>query len=114
MLLLLVLWTVLASVGRKRFDRQRHLCVWRVRYWWIAITPDGDRIDLCDPTPCDPSKPLPEPTDAAGGDADADPRVWRLTEKESGCVIKVKCRPQRADGETVSQSMYSCLHTHTQ
>ena len=70
-------------------------------YWWLRITPDGDRADITEPTACDITKAVPS-TDAPPGPGDADPRVHRLTEADLGCCVKVVCRPRRGDGETVS------------
>jgi len=69
-------------------------------FWWMRITPDGDRLDITPPTKCDTSLPLPS-ADSPPGESDADPRVHRLVADDLGCCIKVVCRPFRNDGEGV-------------
>lgn len=52
-------------------------------YWWMRIR-EGVRETL--------SEPRPRSTRVD------DPSLYRLTDLDVGCVLKVKCRPVRADG----------------
>jgi hypothetical protein len=80
-------------------------------YWWFRIK-GGKRVQIGDPRPIDPSVSLDDIRScvARGKEIDQqdseedrkklcdDPRVLLLTEEDDGCVLKVKCRPVRADG----------------
>lgn len=56
-------------------------------YWWMRIK-DGVRENISEPTPISQG----EQTNAN------DPRNYEITDKDVGCVLKVKCRPIRNDG----------------
>lgn len=60
-------------------------------YWWMRIR-NGEREQLGDPRPVDPSLVTTPPS------ADSDPRCYVITKSDVGCVLKVKCRPVRRDG----------------
>lgn len=59
-------------------------------YWWYQIK-NGKRHQLTKPSKI-------KNASALDISSDIDPRVYRITEDDVGCVLKVKCRPFRIDG----------------
>lgn len=60
-------------------------------YWWIRVK-DGIREQVSEPRCIKICN-----TVVSSQDLD-DPRVYRVTEADTNCMLKVKCRPVRSDG----------------
>lgn len=59
-------------------------------YWWYQIK-NGKRHQLTKPSKI-------KNASALDISSELDPRVYRITDDDIGCVLKVKCRPFRIDG----------------
>jgi hypothetical protein len=71
-------------------------------YWWLRVSAEGVRENVTEARAV-PAAILKRQRAAPGGvvcaaDAPNDPRRLLLTDKDVGCTLKAKCRPQSADG----------------
>jgi hypothetical protein len=82
------------------------------QYWWMRVR-DGERENITEPRPLTPNhrQCKLEHTLDGGGQfrlhgamctelpyCEDDPRLYRTTENDIGCILKVKCIPTRIDG----------------